>query len=679
MKEKNTYIFIISILCFMTLACKNNLFTIEKESNSNKAYVSFSDTGIGRAADNAPDFFQSENLDEESVTKVVFIAKTSNDEKIINKEFTPDIENKRNAVEVFKKQLFEFDEGTYDFSADFYALDVTSKESEYPVLTASIQNQELLAGNSYHIPLEAHYLEYGDIQIKYYWEPDITNDEPTEQIKYVEMSLFALNNLDEPVEASEENVEVVYDENSDTYSVTYLKLHVPCGDYFLKALLYNSYEEEDGEKYGVDRLGIIQSFVKNSGNKIVDERFIKFEEYDKLYSIHYDLRGGSWNEEDAWHKYVNTFNPLIQKNLTSASLASGISKIENSEGQLKDIQWKMTSWYEVQSDKAVTLTPLLIQDENNNYTGGDYYLYAKWSLPYCYVYSLENLDGTYEEYYPEQIRERRKECPQEELITKKADFEEFISNIATDDFNEEELQPGFEKCTEDFATWDIYNYLGSLIVKVAYKCNRKTVTNTYICNAKEDDANFQNTIEKTGKYGAEISTVEPVEYEGYNFICWEKEVSENTFENCELPSEFGTDDAVYYAVYEKKTYPSSGTIASDNRALLISLDYDPETISLDNGEITFVATKADGSELTEEEAESITWTAEILYKGNDINSFNEEIDYYFVEGNCLSWNAETPLPSAANYQIYVTATWPVTDENSAVTMSNSQTFDINIQ
>ena len=105
MKEKNTYIFIISILCFMTLACKNNLFTIEKESNSNKAYVSFSDTGIGRAADNAPDFFQSENLDEESVTKVVFIAKTSNDEKKINKEFTPDIENKRNAVEVFKNNF----------------------------------------------------------------------------------------------------------------------------------------------------------------------------------------------------------------------------------------------------------------------------------------------------------------------------------------------------------------------------------------------------------------------------------------------------------------------------------------------------------------------------------------------------------------------------------------------
>ena len=130
--------------------------------------------------------------------------------------------------------------------------------------------------------------------------------------------------------------------------------------------------------------------------------------------------------------------------------------------------------------------------------------------------------------------------------------------------------------------------------------------------------------------------------------------------------------------YQEPDIPASGTIASDNRALLISLDYDPESISLDNGEINFVATKADGSKLTKEESESITWTAEILYKGNDINSFNEEIDYYFVKDNCLSWNNETPLPSAANYQIYVTATWPVDEEAPVIKMNNSQTFDIYI-
>jgi len=137
--------------------------------------------------------------------------------------------------------------------------------------------------------------------------------------------------------------------------------------------------------------------------------------------------------------------------------------------------------------------------------------------------------------------------------------------------------------------------------------------------------------------------------------------------------------ALEFVFYLVKDIPASGTIASDNRALLISLDYDPETISLDNGVITFVAAKADGSKLTEDEAKSITWTAKILYKGNDINSFNEEIDYYLVKDNCLSWNDGTPLPSAANYQIYVTATWPVDEEAPVIKMNNSQTFDIYIQ
>ena len=63
---------------------------------------------------------------------------------------------------------------------------------------------------------------------------------------------------------------------------------------------------------------------------------------------------------------------------------------------------------------------------------------------------------------------------------------------------------------------------------------------------------------------------------------------------------------------EEINIPSSGTITNDNRALLILLNYDKEAISLTGGEITFVAVRPDGSELAEEEDESITWTAEIL-------------------------------------------------------------------
>ena len=305
MKGKYTYILIISILCFITLACKNNLFTNEKEADSNKAYVSFTNNGIGRAAHNAPDFFQSEELEMRSVTKVVFKAISAEGKEILKKEFEPDFKYKQNAVDVFVSQYFELDEGTYTFTADFYALDITSEESKYPVLTASIQNQNIEAGKTYYLPFVAHYVEFGDIQIKYYWEADTTNKEVTEQINYVEMALFTIDNLEEPVEGSEEFIEVSYDEYDEVYYATYSKLHVPCGEYFLKVILYNSFDEDGDEKYGVDRLGVLQSFVLNRGNKVVDERFINFDEYDKIYSIHYDLRGGSWNEEDSWHKYVN--------------------------------------------------------------------------------------------------------------------------------------------------------------------------------------------------------------------------------------------------------------------------------------------------------------------------------------------------------------------------------------
>lgn len=122
---------------------------------------------------------------------------------------------------------------------------------------------------------------------------------------------------------------------------------------------------------------------------------------------------------------------------------------------------------------------------------------------------------------------------------------------------------------------------------------------------------------------------------------------------------------------EEINIPSSGTITNDNRALLILLNYDKEAISLTGGEITFVAVRPDGSELAEEEDESITWTAEILQKGQNINSFTSDIQYYFVGGNSILWDKESPLPSAAKYQIYVTASWTVDEAAPAVTMSNS--------
>ena len=121
--------------------------------------------------------------------------------------------------------------------------------------------------------------------------------------------------------------------------------------------------------------------------------------------------------------------------------------------------------------------------------------------------------------------------------------------------------------------------------------------------------------------------------------------------------------------------PASGNITSDNRAVVISMEYDSEALYLNQGTFTFSATYPDGSELSEEDAENLSWKAEMLYKGKNINLYGEP--YYEVNGNKLVLQPQIPLPSDGDYQIYVTASLPVT-ENNISTISSSQTFEVNI-
>lgn len=549
MKKQKIILAIVSTFCMVLTACKDNLL-LQAAGNGEKAYVSFSDVGLSRASASMPDYFvQTEELKESDVTDLVFKAINSSDEAVIDFSFKPDKENAKTAVDVFKSYIFELEPDTYTFTVDIYALDITSTETSDPVLTGSL-TKEIEAGKTYNLPFVAQYSQFGDLQIKYYWEPDIIGDFEKNHIGFVQIGLFDLNNSETPIEGTVQNCEPILDEKSGTYSVTYSKTHLPRNNYFLKALCYLSYDSENEEP--IDLLGQFQSYVTVYGYRIDDERHITSAEYGKRYPINYDLKGGIWGEEDAWHKHVDTFDPYIQKQLTSTGLAYADVTIDG-----KEIPWRPhTSWYDSITDEAVSITPLITED--GTYQGGEYNVYAKWNLPYRFKYNLEETDGSYSAYsnVGDTYSTARKNWSCDEVITDEEEFNSLIKDIADSNFNEEDFPAGYENCTEDYVSWDIGNISGSLYVFIYYKCNRINVTNTYVFNAKDDDESFQNELTLTGKYGAQIdyeTNFTIPEYTGYKLTGWKKANDKGDLEDCELPETFDTEAATYYAVYEPVT------------------------------------------------------------------------------------------------------------------------------
>lgn len=132
---------------------------------------------------------------------------------------------------------------------------------------------------------------------------------------------------------------------------------------------------------------------------------------------------------------------------------------------------------------------------------------------------------------------------------------------------------------------------------------------------------------------------------------------------------------LYYVKVEPLDILASGSITKDNRSVIISMDYDSDTLYLNQGTFTFSATYPDGSELSESDAENIVWDVQLLYKGTSVNSFGEQ--YCEVIDNKLVLEKHMPLPSAGNYQILVTAKLPVY-QNSTTTVDSSQTFNLSI-
>lgn len=116
-----------------------------------------------------------------------------------------------------------------------------------------------------------------------------------------------------------------------------------------------------------------------------------------------------------------------------------------------------------------------------------------------------------------------------------------------------------------------------------------------------------------------------------------------------------------------KSAPASGSASVDNRALTIVLDKAEVCL---NDTITFSATASDGTTVTKD----VTYTAELLWKGKEINAYGEDT-YYVVTGNKLSFSKA--LPKTGTYQLYVTATQSIND-TTASKISSSQTFEISV-
>ncbi|HAC31175.1 MAG TPA: hypothetical protein DCF70_00925 [Treponema sp.] len=116
-----------------------------------------------------------------------------------------------------------------------------------------------------------------------------------------------------------------------------------------------------------------------------------------------------------------------------------------------------------------------------------------------------------------------------------------------------------------------------------------------------------------------------------------------------------------------KSATSSGTASVDNRALTIVLDKAEVCL---NDTITFSATASDGTTVTKD----VTYTAELLWKGKEINAYGEDT-YYVVTGNKLSFSKA--LPKTGTYQLYVTATQSINDTSTSK-ISSSQTFEISV-
>ena len=126
----------------------------------------------------------------------------------------------------------------------------------------------------------------------------------------------------------------------------------------------------------------------------------------------------------------------------------------------------------------------------------------------------------------------------------------------------------------------------------------------------------------------------------------------------------------------KKSTEASGTASTDSRALSIMIYEDEPTLYL-NSSLSFIATDEFGNTVSGTDDNPLSWTATILYKGEDVNSILDSKAYTYTTAGSVALTPDTELPEGS-YQLYVTVSQPV-NSMSGNTVSSSQTFTINVK
>ena len=174
-----------------------------------------------------------------------------------------------------------------------------------------------------------------------------------------------------------------------------------------------------------------------------------------------------------------------------------------------------------------------------------------------------------------------------------------------------------------------------------------------------------------------VITIAPGSFTDYNGIVILKMADDSALTE-EMLSKFvvtqpdyGTDR--YEIDLEGKLVPkkaaTSGSVTTDNRVLNISLN---TTQMYKNTILRFSVTDAWGNDVTD----TVTFDAELLYQGKDVNTFVTDSSYYTVDTTgSLALNSEKLLPKEGSYQLYVKASQRL-NENTETLITSSQTFDV---
>ena len=180
-----------------------------------------------------------------------------------------------------------------------------------------------------------------------------------------------------------------------------------------------------------------------------------------------------------------------------------------------------------------------------------------------------------------------------------------------------------------------------------------------------------------GELGADVSPIplKPGSYTNYNDLVILKMTDDSTLTS-DIISKFALvqpeSGSVKYEInldgkLVQKTASGTGSVTTDNRALNIAIN---TNTLYRNTALRFSATDAAGNKVSD----GVTYSAEILYKGREVNTLGGET-YYSVSGNVLTLSSTNPLPKEGAYQLYVTAS-QVLNGSDKTPVTSSQTFDV---